>query len=156
MGDLKGFSSIGEAMKAIRQAKGVSQEELIDKTLISFEFLANLEELRYSFLPSISYSLGLIENLLESLDVDRDQINILLEKAEKEFAAKNDKSILSDLSKKNKSLFSESTKEKKDGAIVSMGFRDFFGGSFIVFLCFCGGSWSLGGEKKGRTINKKR
>lgn len=88
MENSKDFSSIGEVIKAVRQEKGISQAELIDRTLISAEFLDNLEELRYGSLPSVPYSLGLIENLLEALSLDRTEIDDLLQKAEQELLLK--------------------------------------------------------------------
>lgn len=84
MDNFDDFATAGDAIKFIRQQKGISHEELIDKTSVSSSFIIDLEKGHYGNLPPVAYTIGLIENLLESMKVDRKDIDTLLERAERE------------------------------------------------------------------------
>ena len=80
------FATAGDAIKFIRQQRGISHEELVDKTSVSVSFITDLEKGVYSNFPPLAYTIGLVQNLLEAMQVGQEDIDVILERLEAEIS----------------------------------------------------------------------
>ncbi len=89
---------IANILKDLRTSHNLSIEELSKKSLVSFNFIKNLENNQLNKLPSFVFSIGLFTNLLEFFKLSQEKIKTYLELFEKEFyvASKEEKIIISD------------------------------------------------------------
>jgi cytoskeleton protein RodZ len=63
---------IGAALKAVREFKGVSLQDLADATRIRQNYLAALENMRLDELPSRPFAIGYVKAYAQHLDLDAD------------------------------------------------------------------------------------
>jgi len=67
-------SSAGERLRAAREAKGLSLEELASQTRIPLRHLQSLEEGDWSRLPAPTYTIGFAKSYASAVDLDRNEI----------------------------------------------------------------------------------
>lgn len=70
MPTLKSGSDIGAALKAIRESRGLSLEEMADATRVRRSYLAAIEEMRLDTLPSRPFTIGYIRAYAKALGQD--------------------------------------------------------------------------------------
>jgi len=67
-------SSAGERLRAAREAKGLSLEELASQTRIPLRHLQSLEQSDWSRLPAPTYTIGFAKSYASAVDLDRNEI----------------------------------------------------------------------------------
>lgn len=67
-------SSAGERLRAAREAKGLSLEELASQTRIPLRHLQSLEQGDWSRLPAPTYTIGFAKSYASAVDLDRNEI----------------------------------------------------------------------------------
>lgn len=67
---LQSGADIGEALKAIRESRGLSLEELAEATRVRRAYLAAIETMRLEQLPSRPFTIGYIRAYAEALGLD--------------------------------------------------------------------------------------
>ena len=70
MPTLKSGTDIGAALKAIRESRGLSLEEMADATRVRRSYLAAIEEMRLDTLPSRPFTIGYIRAYAKALGQD--------------------------------------------------------------------------------------
>lgn len=68
------MKTVGEILKAGRQAKGLTLEKLSDLTKIDAIYIEALEENQFTKLPSSTFTKGFIRNLSKALDKNPDEL----------------------------------------------------------------------------------
>ncbi|MGM7701242.1 RodZ domain-containing protein [Pseudalkalibacillus sp. Hm43] len=68
------MTELGQRLKEARLSKGLSYDELQDKTKIQKRYLQAIEEGQYSILPGAFYARAFIKNYAEAVDLDPDQL----------------------------------------------------------------------------------
>jgi cytoskeleton protein RodZ len=63
-------ADLGEALKAVRESKGLTLEELADQTRVRRAYLQAIEEMRLEKLPSRPFTIGYIRAYAEALGLD--------------------------------------------------------------------------------------
>src|SRR5437773_10880777 len=66
------MNSVGEYFKQVREAKGLTLEEVASKTRIHPEFLRALEEGNFSKLPDQVFAKGFVRSYARSLGLDEE------------------------------------------------------------------------------------
>lgn len=64
------FSSAGAHLKAVREASGLSLEEIAERTHIKAPFIDAIETMNLSALPSRAFAIGFVKGYAESLGLD--------------------------------------------------------------------------------------
>ena len=64
---------IGEALKAVRESKGLSLEALAESTRVRRAYLAAIEDMRLELLPSRPFTIGYIRAYAEALGLDPEE-----------------------------------------------------------------------------------
>lgn len=72
--DIIQTSSVGERLKAAREAKKLSLEDIADQTRIPLRHLQNLEAGDWSNLPAPTYTIGFAKSYASAVDLDRTEI----------------------------------------------------------------------------------
>ena len=67
-------SSVGERLKAAREEKKLSLEDIADQTRIPLRHLQNLEAGEWSNLPAPTYTIGFAKSYASAVDLDRTEI----------------------------------------------------------------------------------
>ena len=67
-------SSVGERLKAAREKKKLSLEDIADQTRIPLRHLQNLEAGDWSSLPAPTYTIGFAKSYASAVDLDRTEI----------------------------------------------------------------------------------
>ena len=67
-------SSVGERLKAAREKKKLSLEDIADQTRIPLRHLQNLEAGEWSSLPAPTYTIGFAKSYASAVDLDRTEI----------------------------------------------------------------------------------
>ena len=67
-------SSVGERLKAAREKKKLSLEDIADQTRIPLRHLQNLEAGDWSNLPAPTYTIGFAKSYASAVDLDRTEI----------------------------------------------------------------------------------
>ena len=67
-------SSVGERLKAAREKKKLSLEDIADQTRIPLRHLQNLEAGDWSNLPAPTYTIGFAKSFASAVDLDRTEI----------------------------------------------------------------------------------
>ena len=70
--DLHFGSDIGQALRAVREQRRLSLEELADMTRVRRQYLADIEAMRLDRLPSRPFTIGYIRAYAEALGLDGD------------------------------------------------------------------------------------
>jgi cytoskeletal protein RodZ len=68
------MTELGQRLKEARLSKGLSYDELQDKTKIQKRYLQAIEEGQYGVLPGSFYARAFIKNYAEAVDLDPDQL----------------------------------------------------------------------------------
>lgn len=66
-------ANIGEALRAVREFKNLSLEELAERTRVRRSYLAAIEELRLDQLPSRPFTIGYIRSYASALGLDPEE-----------------------------------------------------------------------------------
>lgn len=69
---LFGHDTLGEALRAIRRDRGISLEDLAERTRVRRSYLEAIEEMRLDALPSRPFTIGYIRAYATALDLDPD------------------------------------------------------------------------------------
>lgn len=64
------FESVGAYLRAVREASGLSVDELSTRTHIKAEYLAAIEEMRIGALPSRPFAIGFLKGYAEALGLE--------------------------------------------------------------------------------------
>jgi cytoskeleton protein RodZ len=72
--DIIQTSSVGERLKAAREQKNLSLEDIADQTRIPLRHLQNLEAGDWSSLPAPTYTIGFAKSYASAVDLDRTEI----------------------------------------------------------------------------------
>ena len=72
--DIIQTSSVGERLKAAREQKKLSLEDIADQTRIPLRHLQNLEAGDWSNLPAPTYTIGFAKSYASAVDLDRTEI----------------------------------------------------------------------------------
>jgi len=72
--DIIQTSSVGERLKAAREEKKLSLEDIADQTRIPLRHLQNLEAGDWSNLPAPTYTIGFAKSYASAVDLDRTEI----------------------------------------------------------------------------------
>lgn len=67
-------SPVGDRLRAAREAKGLSLEELASQTRIPLRHLQSLEQGDWSKLPAPTYTIGFAKSYASAVDLDRNEI----------------------------------------------------------------------------------
>ncbi|WP_297694800.1 helix-turn-helix domain-containing protein [Phenylobacterium sp.] len=70
--DLHSGADIGEALRRVREHRGLTLEDLAEHTRVRASFLAALEQMRLEALPSRPFVIGYIRAYAQALDLDPD------------------------------------------------------------------------------------
>jgi transcriptional regulator with XRE-family HTH domain len=62
--------NIGEALRAVREFKGLSLEELAERTRVRRSYLSAIEEMRLDLLPSRPFTIGYVRSYAAALGLD--------------------------------------------------------------------------------------
>jgi len=66
-------ADIGEALRSVREFKGLSLEELAERTRVRRSYLAAIEEMRLEQLPSRPFTIGYIRSYASALGLDPEE-----------------------------------------------------------------------------------
>ena len=105
---------VGEEIRWLRQQRGVSLDEVASELVLSIDFLRELEKCNYKALPSKTYSLGYLENLLEYLGVPKQEKQVWLNKLEKEFERIDEGNLSNPNEEKSQEAVVKSSQEEKE------------------------------------------
>ncbi|WP_114228624.1 MULTISPECIES: helix-turn-helix domain-containing protein [Sphingomonas] len=72
--EASGEATVGEQLRAAREAQGMSLEDVATRTRIPVRHLESIEASEWSRLPASTYSVGFAKNYATALGLDRDQI----------------------------------------------------------------------------------
>jgi cytoskeleton protein RodZ len=70
---LGGAASIGAALRAAREFRGLSRQDLADSTRIRSSYLAALEDMKVDALPSRPFTIGYVRAYAQALGMDPDE-----------------------------------------------------------------------------------
>lgn len=72
--DAPGANNIGEVLKAIREARGLSVEAIAESTRVRTGYLAAIESFDISALPSRPFAIGYVRAYAQALNLDADAV----------------------------------------------------------------------------------
>lgn len=75
--------NLGERIKALRESKQISREQLYNRTKISVRSLEAIEEGRWDLLPGQAYLRPFIKSIAEALETDYDELISIIDKPDK-------------------------------------------------------------------------
>ena len=75
--------NLGEKIKALRESKAISREQLYNRTKISVRYLEAIEEGRWDLLPGQAYLRPFIKSIAEALETDYDELIEVIDKPDK-------------------------------------------------------------------------
>lgn len=78
----------GEVLKSARKKADVSISQLSQKTRVSPAMIVKIEADDYASLPDLTFSLGLVRNLAQALDLKPDEVAALFKRGYKDYSQK--------------------------------------------------------------------
>lgn len=74
--------NLGEKIKALREAQGLTREQLYARTKILVKYIEAIEDGRWDLLPGQVYLKPFIKNIAEALDADYNELSAIIDKAD--------------------------------------------------------------------------